>query len=164
MLIAFKNDVYDLSISGLRRSLHTEVNDTFSELDGEEQDEYQEELETIHTLISEKNASKLEEGFWFNGEAVFSLTEAQEYLEISLKEAGYQVEVSNISRSVYVLNDQQEEMRIADHKRPAFEVNGSYESHEYAKEIIVSNNKVSSNCLRDNGLTKLEKHRTYFLG
>lgn len=62
-LINLNEEIYDLTISGLRKMLHDEVSEFFKNMDGEDYEEYGTELEEIQTLISVKNADDLEAGF-----------------------------------------------------------------------------------------------------
>ncbi|EJP4628170.1 hypothetical protein NUI08_001113 [Listeria monocytogenes] len=163
-LIKLNEEIYDLTIAGLRKALHDEVSEFFKAMDGEDYDEYGTELEEIQTLISEKNGSDLEAGFWANGELEFITVSEDSYVLNALQEAGYTATESNVSRSIYAINDLGNEIRISDHERPAFEVNGSYEKHEYESQIIVAGNEINSNLLIQNGFTKLEENVKFYLG
>ncbi|EIZ7297584.1 hypothetical protein MQR51_000001 [Listeria monocytogenes] len=163
-LIQLNEEIYDLTISGLRKALHDEVSEFFKNMDGEDHEEYGAELEEIQTLISKKNADDLEAGFWANGELEFSSVSETAYVLKALQEAGYTATESNVSRSIYAINDLGNEIRISDHERPAFEVNGSYEKHEYENQIIVAGNEINSNLLIQNGFTKLEENVKFYLG
>ncbi|EAE5124042.1 hypothetical protein E1X42_03695 [Listeria monocytogenes] len=163
-LIQLNEEIYDLTITGLRKMLHDEVSEFFKNMDGEDHEEYGAELEEIQTLISEKNADDLEAGFWVNGELEFSSISETAYVLKALQEAGYTATESNVSRSIYAINDLGNEIRISDHERPAFEVNGSYEKHEYESQIIVVGNEINSNLLIQNGFTKLEENVKFYLG
>lgn len=164
-MIEFQNEVYDLKMAGLRKMLHTELDEAFGiAFDGVEIDEdAEEELQEAHDLISDQNEDGLD-GF------IVGLTDIQfekiaenKMLEEALKEAGYQVESSNVSRSLYVINDENQEVRIADHKRPAFEtIGGNYEDHQYENEMTVENNAVISDQL-ENFEIYVEKG-SYYLG
>ncbi|WP_271004985.1 hypothetical protein [Listeria seeligeri] len=163
-LIKLNEEIYDLTISRLRKSLHDEVSKFFKAMDGEDYEEYGEELEEIQTLISEQNGVELEAGFWANGELGFISVSETSYLLNALQEAGYTVTESYVSRSIYAINDLGNEIRISDHERPAFEVNGSYEKHEYENQIIVVRNEINSNLLIKNGFSELEGNGIYYLG
>lgn len=82
----------------------------------------------------------------------------------ALQEAGYTATESNVSRSIYVINDLGNEIRISDHERPAFEVNGNYEKHEYENQIIVAGNEINSNLLIKNGFSELKENVKFYLG
>ncbi|MDT0112497.1 hypothetical protein QJV45_18675 [Listeria booriae] len=159
--IEFKKEVYDLTLPGLRKMLHDEVNEAFNALDGEVYDRYEDELGTIQTLISNQAANALVDGFWANGELTFTCVKENEMLVVALCEAGYKVEESNASRSIYVINDNGQEIRISDHKRPAFQtIGGSYSDHDYT-EVIVEDNTITNKLLRNNGISKLEEECYY---
>ncbi|EAG8241330.1 hypothetical protein B5P02_00940 [Listeria monocytogenes] len=163
-LIQLNEEIYDLTITGLRKMLHDEVSEFFKNMDGEDYEEYGTELEEIQTLISEQNGVELEAGFWANGELEFLTVSEKDYVLNALQEAGYTATESNVSRSIYTINDLGHEIRISDHERPAFEVNGSYEKHEYESQIIVAGNEINSNVLIKNGFSKLEETVIYYLG
>ncbi|EAC2431462.1 hypothetical protein E3C06_02525 [Listeria monocytogenes] len=163
-LIQLNEEIYDLTISGLRKALHDEVSEFFKNMDGENHEEYGAELEEIQTLISEQNGVELEAGFWANGEIEFLTVSEKDYVLNALQEAGYTATESNVSRSIYAINDLGNEIRISDHERPAFEVNGNYEKHEYESQIIVAGNEINSNLLIKNGFSELEENVKYYLG
>ncbi|MBC1879457.1 hypothetical protein HCA33_05440 [Listeria seeligeri] len=163
-LIKLNEEIYDLTIARLRKALHDEVSKFFKAMDGEDYEEYGKELEEIQTLISEQNGVELEAGFWANGEIEFLTISETAYVLNALQEAGYTATESNVSHSIYAINDLGNETRISDHERPAFEVNGSYEKHEYESQIIVAGNEINSNVLIKNGFSKLEETVIYYLG
>ncbi|EAG5346356.1 hypothetical protein ACXHHX_002850 [Listeria monocytogenes] len=163
-LIKLNEEIYDLTIAKLRKALHDEVSEFFKNMDGEDHEEYGAELEEIQTLISEQNGAELEAGFWANGEIEFLTISETAYVLNALQEAGYTATESNVSHSIYAINDLGNETRISDHERPAFVVNGNYEKHEYESQIIVAGNEINSNRLIQNGFTKLEENVTYYLG
>lgn len=153
MEIIFDNEVYDLSIKGLRKLLHREVSEFAAELYEADYDE----LEEIYNLIENEDALGLIDGFFLGGEISFYAVESNDMLITALHEAGYVAERSNISRSIYAINDNGQEVRIADHKRPAIEQNGIYTDHEYENEIIVKGNVIYMTDLQRYGFTKLNK-------
>lgn len=162
-MIKFNNEVYELEIKGLRKMLHDDVDDTFHENVHEPTEEDYDDLEKVHSLISAQDVDTLVGGFWANGEICFEKVESDDMLAEALEQAGYNVEKSNASRSLYAINDNGEEVRISDHKRPAIvEGNVAYE-HEYDSELIVKDNIVSLNQLKAKGFSKLNKSE-YVLG
>lgn len=80
-----------------------------------------------------------------------------------LKEKGYKVESSSFSASIYAKNDNNEEVRISDHKRPPVIDGEIAYDHEYENEIIVDGIEVYSNTLIKHGFSKLEKNKTLYL-
>ncbi len=163
-LIKLNEEIYDLTIAGLRKMLHDEVSEFFKAMDGEDYEEYGEELEEIQTLISEQNGVELEAGFWANGALEFITVSENSYVLNALQEAGYTATESNVSRSIYAINDLGNEIRISDHERPAFDVNGNYEKHDYENQIVIVGNEINSNVLIKNGFSKLEENVIYYLG
>ena len=161
MEIRFENEVYNLELSGHRRLLHEAIEDYVDEL--EMTDEVLEELELAHRLISNKDVKGLIDGFFVESELVFLEVKENELLEEALRAAGYEVQTSRVSRSIYAINDEGIEVRISDHKRPAVEQNGIWMDHECEKEIIVNNNIVYLKQLKENGFSKLDKVE-YLLG
>lgn len=163
ILIRFENEVYDLSINGLRKLLHDAVESHIDELELEYSDFIFEEIDQIHELISSQDINSLIDDFWLDGDIYFSEVEQTDLLVEALIAAGYKVEKSNVSRSIYAINDNGEEVRISDHKRPAIEQNGIWSDIEYENEIIVSDNIVYLRQLHVNGFFKLNKNE-YLLG
>jgi len=153
MRVRFENEIYNLEYSSDRRILH----EVIEEYVGELEDEVLEELELAHELISNKDVKGLIDGFFVYSELVFLEVEENEMLKDALESAGYKVESSNVSRSLYAINDNGEEVRISNHKRPAVEQNGIYEKVEYEKEIITKNNIVYLRQLKEGGFSKLDK-------
>lgn len=161
MEIRFENEVYNLELAGHRRLLHQAI-DEYVE-DTEWTEELLAEMDTIHQLISNKDYEGLIDGYFEYTDCHFMAVEENELLEDALQSAGYKVESSNVSRSLYAVNDDGVEVRISNHKRPAVEQNGIWMEHEYEKEIIVENNIVSLNTLKNNGFSKMDKTE-YILG
>ena len=161
MEIRFNNEVYDLELAGHRRLLHQAVEE-FVE-DEEWTDELMVEIDEIHELISNQDLHGLVNGYFKYSDIIFMAVEENEMLKDALESAGYKVESSNVSRSLYAVNDDGVEVRISNHKRPAVEQNGIWMEHEYEKEIIVENNIVSLNTLKNNGFSKMDKTE-YILG
>ena len=148
-MIKVNNELYDLSIAGLRKMLHEEIDTLFWNQEGEYiTEEMEEELQEAHDMISAQDEDGLDgfiiDGADMDGSIYFEKVSEDTYLEEALTGAGYKVEKSNASRSLYVINDEGNEVRIADHKRPAYEVNGLYTDHEYASELIVEGNAVTA--------------------
>ncbi|SFH68482.1 hypothetical protein [Pisciglobus halotolerans] len=163
-MIEFKNNIYDLSIAGLRRMLHEALDEEFYNVFEDPQEDEQEELQKAHELISAQDATKLAEHM-IGYDISFMLVKEKDMIEEVLKESGYEVEKSNVSRSLYAINDSGEEVRISDHKRPAYQVKGAvgYVEHEYEKELIVEENKVTKAQLINVGFSRLGQEE-YFLG
>lgn len=149
-MIKLNNELYDLSIAGLRKALHEEIDNLFWNQEGEYiTEEMEEELQEAHDMISAQDEDGLDgfiiDGVDMDGNIHFEKVSEDAYLEEALKEAGYEVQASNVSRSLYVMNDNGEEVRIADHKRPAAPtVGGNYVDHQYDNELIVEDNKVTA--------------------
>lgn len=162
MEIRLENEVYDLEIPYLRKLLHEHVENVFDKVVFEPEDEDYNDLEKIHELISAQDVNGLLKGFFCNGNIHFTTVREDEMLLNALKEAGYQVEKSNISRSLYAINDDGIEVRIADHKRPAVEQNGIWQEWEYDKEIIVKNNIIYGIRLQEVGFSKLPNKEFIF--
>lgn len=162
-MIKFKNEVYDLESSHERYLLHSDLNEEFEKefnwMDYEEEDEKELEIELAkaHELISNRDESTLNtHSIGFGCELLFECVEEEILLINALRKNNYQVEKSNASRSLYVINDKGEEVRIADHKRPGYEFGGGFYEHEYENEIIVKNNTVYKKQLEKSGITLAE--------
>ncbi|WP_277631538.1 hypothetical protein, partial [Atopococcus tabaci] len=142
-MIKFNNELYELDMRQTRRLLHEAIDEAFNELD-EPTEEMEDELQEAHELISAQDEDGLD-GFMVGYDIYLEKVQETARLEEALKEAGYQVESSNISRSLYVTNDEGEEVRIADHTRPSVAtIGGNYVNHEYENELIVKENKVTA--------------------
>lgn len=160
-MIKLNNEVYDLTMRQTRRLLHEELDSLV--YDSEDvTEEMEDELKTAHELVSNENEKELDE-FMIGYDIYLEAVSENAQLEEALKEAGYTVDKSNVSRSLYVTNDNDEEVRIADHKRPAAAtVGGNYVEHEYENEVIAVNNVVASQQLKSVGI-QLEEGE-YLLG
>ena len=161
MEIRFENEVYDLELAGHRKHLHQAVEEFVEDEDWT--DELMEELDEIHELISNQDLHGLVNGYFKYSDIIFMAVEENEMLKDALESAGYKVESSRVSRSLYAINDNGEEVRISNHKRPAVEQNGIWSEVKYEKEIIVEDNIVSLNALKENGFSKMDKTE-YILG
>ena len=161
MEILFEDVVYDLESRGFRKLLHQAVEEY---VEGREfTDEMIEELELIHELISAKDYSGLIDGYFEHTEITFLEVDDNYILERALKNAGYEVKTSRVSRSIYAINDEGIEVRISDHKRPAIVVNGAYVGeHHYEKEIIIKGNTIYSKQLKEAGFSKLNRSEYIF--
>ena len=163
MEIIFENEVYDLSLKGHRKLLHRAIEDYIDKLDIEVV-EYLDELEEVHSLISSQDAKRLVNGFFMDGELCFFSVEEENLLVNALNKYGYHFEKSNASRSIYAINDNGQEVRISDHKRPPIVQNGIYiTDHYYEHEIIIDGNIVPGRQLKEKGFSKLTK-KEYLLG
>lgn len=160
-MIKFNNELYELDMRYSRRLLHEAIDEAFNELD-EPTEEMEDELQEAHELISAQDEDGLD-GFLIGYDIYLEKVQETARLEEALKEAGYQVESSNISRSLYVTNDEGEEVRISGHTRPSVAtIGGNYINHEYENELIVEENKVTAGELRQIGIELGEGE--YYLG
>lgn len=153
--------VFDLNSRVDRRLLHEMIDEYADELidgDYDRIDDIEEEKERVHELIRSQDAKALyDELLEFFG---FNLIENT--LQEALINAGYIVEKSKASASLYVKVDGKE-IRISDHKRPAYDSGGGiYEEHDYAGEIITEDNRVTKRQLEEVGINLDEE--VYYLG
>ncbi|WP_239255455.1 hypothetical protein [Listeria ilorinensis] len=163
IMIAETNEVRDLELAGMRYLLHSFVNEwVYANIEGCYIDDYEEEINEIHALISAKDVEGLLKCSLDSFGQTLSFVEPLTLTLDALEAAGYEVEESQASRSIYAINDKGEEVRISDHKRPPY-YDGLY-THEYAHEIIVKDNAVYSNRLIAAGLSNLEADKKYILG
>nr|WP_227662732.1 hypothetical protein [Listeria seeligeri] len=153
---------YDLTTSGLRRSLHSEVAEFFKQLDGEDYNEYENEIDEIQNLISMQKGEDLEKGFWVNGDLAFYVIKNDAFIKETLEKAGYEVLKSEVSFSLYAKNDEGKEVRISDHDRPAYEVNGDYVKHDDIT-ILVEKGEINSSRLIQKGFKKINENKTLYL-
>lgn len=161
-MIEFNGNIYDLENSAERKFLHEDLDTEFQTVYEEPTEEAEEELQEAHSLISAKDAKGLSDmlvGF----DISFSLIKPENMIAEALNSAGYHVEESNVSRSIYAINDNGEEVRISDHKRPAYQADGAvgYIDHEYNNELIVSDNKVTKSQLIQAGFGRLGTEEFY---
>ena len=161
MEILFEDVVYDLEGRGFRKLLHQAVEEY---VEGKEfTDEMLEELELIHDLISSKDFNGLIDGYFEHTGIAFLEVDDNYILERALKNVGYKVETSKVSRSIYAINDDGIEVRISDHKRPAIVVNGAYVGeHHHEKEIIVKGDTIYLRQLKEAGFSKLNRSEYIF--
>lgn len=142
-MIKLNNELYDLTMRQTRALLHQELDRLVYESE-DVTEEMEEELAEAHELISAQDEKALDD-FMIGYDIYLETVSENTQLEEALKEIGYKVQSSNVSRSLYVINDEGEEVRIADHKRPsAPTVGGNYVEHQYDNELIVEDNKVNS--------------------
>ena len=162
-MIEFNGNVYVLENSFERKMLHEDLENAFAELYDPTEEAY-EELQEAHDLISAQDVKGLDGLVIGTTDLVFQEVSQNVLLSEALKEAGYNVEESGGSLSHYVINDNGQEVRISDHKRPAFQTEGSvgYVDHEYENELIVDGNKVTATQLKDFGIELPEG--SYYLG
>lgn len=163
-MIEFNNEVYDLEMSFSRKCLHEDLDNAFYDL-YEPTEEMEAELQQAHDLISAQDAKGLDSITIGMSDIRLNLVKQENMIVEVLKEANYQVEESNVSRSIYAINDNGEEVRISDHKRPAYQVEGAvgYTDHQYDNELIVDDNKVTKAQLIAAGFSRLGSEE-YFLG
>ena len=161
MEILFENVIYDLENNGFRKLLHQAIEEY---VEGREfTDEMLDELELIHELISAKDYSGLIDGYFEHTGISFYEVDDNYILERALKNAGYEVQTSRVSRSIYAINDEGIEVRISDHKRPAIVVNGAYVGeHHHEKEIIVKGDTIYLRQLKEAGFSKLNRNEYIF--
>lgn len=159
-MIKFNNEVYDLSMRQVRGLLHSDLDTAFWNLE-DITEEMEEELEQAHQLISDQDEDALA-NFMIGFELSFEKVSENVLLAEALKIAGYKVEKSKASRSLYVTNDKGLEVRIADHKRPAVVEGHVGTEWEYENEIIVENNTISKQALESANIKLSEKE--YILG
>ena len=161
-MIEFNGNIYILDNSFERKMLHQDLESAFAEL-YEPSEEAYEELQKAHDLISAQDVEGLV-SHDIDLELFFNEAKQNDLLAEALKEAGYKVEQSGGSLSHYVINDNSQEVRISDHKRPAFQTQGAVDctEHVYENELIVDGNTVTATQLSDFGI-ELEEGR-YFLG
>lgn len=161
MEILFENVIYDLENSGFRKLLHQAIEEY---VEGREfTDEMIEELELIHELISAKDYSGLIDGYFEHTGISFYEVDDNYILERALKNAGYEVQTSRVSRSIYAINDEGIEVRISDHKRSAIVVDGAYVGeHHYEKEIIVKGDTIYLRQLKEADFSNLNRSEYIF--
>ena len=91
------------------------------------------------------------------------LIENSEIVENALIEAGYQVTRSNHGVSLYAVNDNGEEIRISDHKRPPI-IQGNVPIHEHEEGFIIDGIEVNSDSLIKFGFSRLPENKILHLG
>ena len=169
MKVRFNNELYDLEYKTDRYHLHDEVNDIYFEVSGEiefedELEELEQEVEKIHESISEKDADKLEQLSIDTLEKYYNFEIVKESLKEVLESNGYEVAESKASLSLYVINDNDEEVRIADHKRPAYTTNGlDFNDHEYDQQLINKKGEFTKNQLESVGLKVNSEEGVFYL-
>jgi maltoporin len=161
-MIKFNGKLYDLEQSFERKMLHEDLDQEFYETYEEPTEEAEEDLQEAHQLISAQDLNSLDKKF-VGFDIQFELIEDKNMIVEALKAANYHVEESNVSRSIYAINDDGNEVRVSDHKRPSFQANGAvgYIDHQYDNELIVSDNKVTKSDLIKFGFSRLGLEEFY---
>ncbi|HGO1493131.1 TPA: hypothetical protein ACK0CK_002763 [Staphylococcus aureus] len=119
MKVYFDKSLYDLESKGQRYLLHNDVdkilNDAYSDL---MDIEYDKRLvaEKIHTAISSKDVETIKCMHENAIDFEFELEIVEKDLKELLLENGYEVYESDLTFSLYVINDNGKEVRISDHK------------------------------------------------
>ncbi|MDT0670682.1 hypothetical protein [Staphylococcus chromogenes] len=169
MKVRFKDELYDLEYSSERYNLHETVNEIFYEVSGEiefedELEELETEVDLIHKAISAKNVKALESLSIDTLEEYYSFEIVRESLKEVLESNGYEVSESKASLSLYVINDNNEEVRMADHKRPAYTTNGlDYHEHEYGQELVNKKGEFTKEELKSVGLRVDSEEGVFYL-
>lgn len=169
-MILFQNELYDLTLRGHRKSLYEELEDylynetdEFNFFDEEEEEQFHNEYEELKQLIHDQNEKELSNTLLLSEYVNFIYVTEEITLENTLTTTGYEVVKSNVSRSLYAINDNGEEIRISDHIRPAI-VEGNVAIQEHEEGIIVTDNSINSNVLISAGFSKLESNVNLILG
>lgn len=168
MKVRFNKLLYDLEYSCERYHLHDAVNDVFIDVSSEIEfeDEIQElevEVEAIHKSISNQDFKDLDTRIIDGLVDSYSFEIVKKDLKELLLSNGYEVNTSNVSLSLYVTNDNNEQVRIADHKRPAFTTNGlDYQDHEYKYQLINKEGAFTKKDLENVGI-KIKEDGMFYL-
>lgn len=169
-MILFQNEMFDLTLRGHRKSLYEVLEEhLYNETDGfvfedeEEEQDFQNEYEEFKQLIHNQNEKELANTLLLCEYVNFEYVTEEVTLENTLVNAGYKVNKSAVSRSLYATNDNGEEIRISDHVRPTI-VEGEVAIYEHEEGIIVTDNTINSNVLIKAGFSKLESNKDLILG
>jgi len=145
--------VFDLKSNSDRKFLHKMIDDQADIIGRSEEgmhgyeayEEVQEEAQVFHEAVSERDLSKL-------SLMHFDFDIIEKTLDESLFELGYSVMKSDASSSIYVQMEGKE-IRISDHKRPAYDSgSGVMEDHEYDMEIISEDRLIKAKDLENLGI------------
>lgn len=143
-MIKFKNEGYDLNCNVSRRFLHEAIDQESMEIDLEmvDEDELYEWVEQAHALVSAQDEKGLDRLIDPTDEGnYFILIKAQNLMD-ALDESGYDYNVSASTKSMYITNDDDDEVRISDHKKDLFNTVG----------IVTENGEITSAKLAEHGI------------
>ncbi|HDF3152208.1 TPA: hypothetical protein PEE30_002841 [Staphylococcus aureus] len=129
MKVYFDKSLYDLESEGHRYLLHNDVDKILSDAYSDLVDiEYDKRLvaEKIHTAISVKDVETIKcmHNDAIDFEYEFKIVEKD--LKEILLENGYEVYESDLTFSLYVINDNGKEVRISDHKMSSYNTDCLY--------------------------------------
>lgn len=175
MQIRFNQLLLDLEIPGHRHTLHSELDEVADAFSREYEsmtpdfdlDEFWNDIQKIHDLISAKDYKALETVTFTDNNVYMEWTHTFEVVEKDLHEVlienGYEVVKSDASSSLYVKLDGKE-IRISDHKRPGYSAEGSIGTileHEYDAQLIKEDNEFTKTELEELGL-EVKSDKTVF--
>lgn len=136
-MIKFKGETYELESNVDRRFLHDAITDVEIEIDLEmnDEDEILEWVEEAHTLISDKDYDGLDNLMnpTFDEELEFKNVNGMNLMD-ALLQNDYDFNTSASTRSMYIYNDNEDEVRVSDHKKDIFNSFG----------IMANDNEVTS--------------------
>lgn len=143
-MIKFKNEGYDLNCNVSRKFLHEAIDEMAMEIDFEmvDMDEFYDWVEQAHDLVSTQDEKGLDRLIDPTDEGnYFILIEAQNLMD-ALDNIGYDYNVSTSTKSMYIINDDEDEVRISDHKKDLFNTVG----------VVTKNGEVTSKELSEHGI------------
>jgi alkyl sulfatase BDS1-like metallo-beta-lactamase superfamily hydrolase len=158
-MIKLNNWIYDLEQKYERKLLKEALDQLAYEVDHEDTEVI---LNRAAESIDNQDEDALLDTDLWELDITLQLIEKSELVANTLENAGYQVEVSNVSNSLYAINDEGREVRISDHKRPAI-VEGGIAIHEHEEGLIIDKVEVNSNVLAKVGFRKLEGNKVLYL-
>ncbi|MDW0113747.1 hypothetical protein QT711_11165 [Sporosarcina saromensis] len=161
-MIKLNEWIYDLTASEYERKLLKESIDKLAYDNNPEYEELEELLEEVKSAIDAQDEEALLKSDLWEVDVNLEKVNEKELVVNTLRAAGYQVEESNVSSSLYAINDNGDEIRIADHKRPAI-VEGNFAIHEHEEGLVIDSIEVMSDVLIANGFGKLDKGVTLYL-
>ncbi|MDC3412508.1 hypothetical protein [Terrihalobacillus insolitus] len=157
-MIELNGRFYDISIKNIGKMLMKDIDELVHE--NVEEVDY-EVLEEANEAIEDGDEKALLNTDLWEMHVNVAVIEENEIIENALVEAGYKVNRSSHGVSLYATNDQNEEVRISDHKRPPI-MEGLVPVQEHEAGFIIES-EVNSNELITLGFNKLESGKTLYL-
>lgn len=160
-MIKLNNWIYDLEQVYDRKLLKGDINDLAyeSEIDHEVIIEI---VDVAEEAIDKQDERALLDSDLWELNITIEQIDIDELVTTALRSAGYKVEESNVSNSLYAINDNGEELRISDHERPAV-VEGNVAVGEHEQGLVFKSIEVPTNTLIRAGFANLEKNKTLYL-
>ncbi|MDC3414256.1 hypothetical protein [Terrihalobacillus insolitus] len=158
-MIELNGRTYDIEVKAIQKMLKSDLDELVHDLN--EEVDYDVLDEAVEAIEVGDEQALVDTDLW-EMDVNPVIIEKNEIVENVLVEAGYKVTRSNHGVSLYAINDNNEEVRISDHKRPPI-MQGNVPVQEHEEGFIVEGINVNSNDLIALGFSKLETGKKLYL-